>query len=81
MRLRRSLGGRRSAASAVGLPFWKPNDPDEMAMLARLVETGSVLPGSTASLRLDDVAEAFGRFGAQQHTGKIVISITPDEPG
>ena len=28
-----------------------------------------------------DVAEAFRRFGAQQHTGKIVISITPDEQG
>ncbi|MGA7690065.1 MAG: hypothetical protein WCA29_12645 [Jiangellales bacterium] len=28
-----------------------------------------------------DAAEAFRRFGAQQHTGKIVISITPDEQG
>lgn len=65
----------------VGMPFWKPNDPDEMAMLARLIEKGTLAPVIDSVYPVDDVAEAFRRFGAQQHTGKIVISITPDEQG
>lgn len=65
----------------VGMPFWKPNDPDEMATLAHLVEEGLVTPVIDSVYPIGDIAEAFRRFGAQQHTGKIVISIAPDEQG
>lgn len=65
----------------IGMPFWKPNDPDEMATLATLVQTGLVTPVIDSAYPLDDIAEAFSRFGAQQHTGKIVISIAPDDQG
>lgn len=60
----------------IGLPFWKPNDPAEMALLGRLVEQGSVTPVVDSVYPLDDVADAFRRFGDQQHVGKIVISMT-----
>ena len=68
-------------AVRVGLPFWKPNDPDEMAMLARLIEKGTLAPVIDSTYSIDDIAEAFRRFGAQQHTGKIVVSIAPHEQG
>ena len=65
----------------IGLPFWKPNDPDEMAELARLVEAGSVAPVIDSVYPMDAIADAFARFGAQQHTGKIVISVAPETDG
>lgn len=65
----------------IGVPFWKPNDPDEMALMARLVDQESVSPVIDSVYPLDGIADAFRRFGAQQHTGKIVISIAPDTPG
>lgn len=63
----------------IGLPLWKPNDPEEMAVLARLIDQGSVVPVVDSVYPLDDIANAFRRFGAQQHTGKIVISVTSGE--
>ena len=65
----------------IGLPFWKPNDPDEMAVLARLVDQGSVTPVIDGVYPIDAVADAFRRFGAQRHTGKIVIAVAPDAAG
>lgn len=65
----------------VGVPFWKPNDPHEMAVLARLVDQGSVTPVIDSVYPIDEIADAFRRLGAQQHTGKIVISVAPDSPG
>ena len=62
----------------IGLPFWKPNDPAEMAVLARLVDQGSVAPVIDGVYPIDAIADAFRRFGAQQHTGKIVISVASD---
>lgn len=59
----------------IGMPLWRPNDPGEMAVLARLIEAGSLSPLIDSVYSLDDIAEAFGRFGAQQHTGKIVIRV------
>ncbi len=62
----------------IGLPFWKPNDPDEMATLARLIDRAEVAPVVDSIYEMDEIADAFRRFGAQQHTGKIVIAITPE---
>ncbi len=65
----------------IGLPFWKPNDPAEMATLAGLIERGALAPVIDSVYPIDDVADAFRRFGAQQHTGKIVISVAKDDQG
>lgn len=72
-----------SAGSSLklGVPFWRPNDPDEMAVLTRHVDQGSVVPLIDSVYPLDDIAEAFRRFGAQRHTGKIVISVAPQAGG
>lgn len=66
-----------SAASdtTIGVPLWKPNDPGEVALLGSLLEDGSVVPVIDRVYPLDAVADAFGRFAAQQHIGKIVISL------
>ncbi|MFN0282039.1 MAG: NAD(P)-dependent alcohol dehydrogenase [Kineosporiaceae bacterium] len=59
----------------VGLPFWRPNHPDDVTALSRLLESGSVVPVVDSVVPLDQVPDAFRRFGAQLHTGKIVITI------
>lgn len=59
----------------VSVPLWRPNHPQDVAFLTGLLETGSVTPLIDSVVPLDDIAEAFRRFGAQEHTGKIVITI------
>ena len=59
----------------VGVPLWRPNDVDDAAFLTRLLEQGSVVPVVDSVFPLAETAEAFRRFAAQRHTGKIVISI------
>jgi NADPH:quinone reductase-like Zn-dependent oxidoreductase len=65
----------RFSSSTVGLPFWRPNDPDDVAALTRLLERGAVRPVVDSVVTLDQVPEAFARFGAQQHIGKIAVSV------
>jgi NADPH:quinone reductase-like Zn-dependent oxidoreductase len=60
----------------VSVPRWRANDPDETQALTRLLEQGAVTPVVDSVVALDDAADAFRRFGAQQHVGKIVISVT-----
>jgi len=57
----------------VGLPRWKPNDDADVSFLSRLMDRGAVSPLVDSVFDLGDIAEAFRRFGAQQHTGKIVL--------
>jgi NADPH:quinone reductase-like Zn-dependent oxidoreductase len=64
------LGSRK-----VGVPLWQPNNTKDMAFLTRLLQGGSVTPVVDQVFPLSEIAEAFRRFGAQQHTGKIVITI------
>lgn len=61
--------------TTVGVPLWKPNDPSEMADLSQMLQTGAIAPVIDSVYPLDDIAEAFGRFGAQKHVGKIVITV------
>jgi NADPH:quinone reductase-like Zn-dependent oxidoreductase len=67
----RSLAGSRRVA----VPMWRANDAAETATLARLLEQGAVVPVVDSVVGLDDVADGFRRFGAQQHVGKIVVSV------
>jgi NADPH:quinone reductase-like Zn-dependent oxidoreductase len=64
------VGGRR-----VGVPIWRPNDPGETAFLSGLLEDGSVVPVIDSVVPLDGVPDAFRRFGAQQHSGKIIVTM------
>lgn len=45
------------------------------ALLTRLLEQGSVVPVVDSVFRLAETAEAVRHFGAQRHTGKIVITV------
>jgi NADPH:quinone reductase-like Zn-dependent oxidoreductase len=66
-----SLAGRKK----VGVPRWRPNNTQDVAFLTRLLQAGSVAPVVDRVFPLSEIAAAFRRFGAQQHTGKIVITI------
>ena len=59
----------------VGVPLWRPNNTQNVALLTRLLEAGSVAPVVDSVFPLSEIAAAFRRFGAQQHAGKIVITI------
>jgi NADPH:quinone reductase-like Zn-dependent oxidoreductase len=59
----------------VGVPLWRPNNPQDIAFLTRLLQARSVAPVVDRVFPLSEAAAAFRRFGAQQHTGKIVITI------
>lgn len=72
------VGGPISSAFSdrrVGVPFWKPNNPADVALLSRLVETGQVRPVIDSVRPLEELPDAFRRFGAQQHSGKLVITV------
>jgi NADPH:quinone reductase-like Zn-dependent oxidoreductase len=60
----------------VGVPFWRPNGAEDVAFLRALLESGAVSPVIDSVHSLDEVPKAFRRFGAQQHTGKIVITVS-----
>jgi NADPH:quinone reductase-like Zn-dependent oxidoreductase len=62
--------------SKIDVPRWRPNDPTDVAYLAALLESGQVAPVIDSVRPLEELPEAFRRFGAQQHTGKIVITVS-----
>jgi NADPH:quinone reductase-like Zn-dependent oxidoreductase len=64
------VGSRR-----VGVPIWRANDPAEVATLSGLLASRAVVPVVDSVVRFEDVADAFRRFAAQQHVGKIVVSV------
>ena len=59
----------------VGVSLWRPNNSQDVAFLTQLLQAGSVVPVVDRIFPLGQIAAAFRRFGAQQHTGKIVITI------
>jgi NADPH:quinone reductase-like Zn-dependent oxidoreductase len=59
----------------VGVPLWRPNNAQDVALLTQLLQAGSIAPVVDSVFPLTEVAAAFRRLGAQQHTGKIVITI------
>lgn len=64
-----------AGTKTVGVPLWKPNDTGDTAFLFELIEAGSVVPVVDSVFPLEEVPDAFRRFAAQEHTGKIVIAI------
>jgi NADPH:quinone reductase-like Zn-dependent oxidoreductase len=59
----------------IGVALLRPNNTEDVAFLTLLLQAGSVAPVVENVFPLSEVAAAFRRFGAQQHTGKIVIAI------
>jgi NADPH:quinone reductase-like Zn-dependent oxidoreductase len=62
--------------TAVGVPMWRPNDPTDVAYLSALLESGQVVPVIDSVRPLEELPTAFDRFGAQQHTGKVVLTVS-----
>ena len=62
----------------VGVPMWRPNAPADVAFLAALLESGEVSPVIDSVRPLDEVQDAFRRFGAQEHTGKLVLTVSTE---
>jgi NADPH:quinone reductase-like Zn-dependent oxidoreductase len=60
----------------VNVPFWHANAAGDVALLGGLLETGALVPVIDSVRPLEEVADAFRRFGAQEHTGKIVLSVS-----
>jgi NADPH:quinone reductase-like Zn-dependent oxidoreductase len=61
--------------SHISVPNWKPNDPSETAALTTLLESGAVTPMIDSVVPFDGIPDAFRRFAAQEHTGKIGITL------
>ena len=55
------------------VPFVAKNDPDGLALLAELVERGTITPVIDQRFELSETAEAVRRLGAG-HVGKVVIN-------
>jgi NADPH:quinone reductase-like Zn-dependent oxidoreductase len=55
--------------------LWRPDNAQDVAFPTRLLQAGSAAPVVDRVFALSQVAAALRRFGAQQHTGKIVITI------
>ena len=60
----------------VNVPFWHANAAADVALLGDLLQTGALVPVLDSVRPLEEVADAFRRFGAQEHTGKIVLSVS-----
>ena len=60
--------------SHISVPKWKPNDPSETAALTTMLESGTVAPVIDSVVPFDAIPNAFRRFAAQEHTGKIAIT-------
>jgi NADPH:quinone reductase-like Zn-dependent oxidoreductase len=65
-----ATGGQR-----LGIAYWKPFDPDDVAMLSRLLETRAIAPVIDRRFPLDQVPEAL-RYVEDGHAlGKVVITV------
>ena len=58
--------------------MWRPNAPADVTFRAALLESGQVSPVTDSVRPLEDVQDAFRRLGAQQHTGRLVLTVASD---
>ena len=63
---------------ALGVPHWNASDRDQLASLCRLVQEGVLVPVVDSTVALDGVPDAFRRFGASRHVGKIAVRIADE---
>lgn len=50
----------------------------DLAYMNDLFEAGKVVPVTDGPYRLSEVPEAFRRYGAGRHAGKVVITVESD---
>jgi NADPH:quinone reductase-like Zn-dependent oxidoreductase len=67
-----ALGGRPRV-----VPFVAKSDPKDLALLAELVEGGTITPVIDRRFALSETAEAVRLLGAGHMRGKVVINIPP----
>jgi len=66
-----SLGGSKQ----MGVFMWRPNHPEDMEFLKRLLETGKIKPLIDRSFELSEVPEALRYQQQGLARGKVVISV------
>jgi NADPH:quinone reductase-like Zn-dependent oxidoreductase len=65
----------RTGSQRIGLGMWEPNNKEDLAVLAELLEAGKMSPIIDRRYPLHEVPEAFRRLASGQHKGKIVITV------
>lgn len=72
-----AAGGAVSAfgSKQVRVPMWKANKPSDVAYLTGLIERGSLVPAIDSTYSIEQIPDAFRRYGAQLHCGKIAITV------
>jgi NADPH:quinone reductase-like Zn-dependent oxidoreductase len=61
-------------------PFASRENGEDLSVLKELIESGQVTPVIERTFPLTDAAEALDHYGAGHARGKIVITVTQDEP-
>jgi NADPH:quinone reductase-like Zn-dependent oxidoreductase len=62
----------------MGVVMWKPNDQQDLAILAELLEAEAVVPVIDRRYHLSEVPEALRYLEEEPHLGKIVITVADD---
>ena len=65
----------RMGSQQIGLGMWEPNNKEDLADLAELLEAGKIAPIIDRRYRLHEAPDAFRRLASGQHQGKIVITV------
>jgi NADPH:quinone reductase-like Zn-dependent oxidoreductase len=68
-----AIGSRRLGL----MTAWKPDDPQDMAEVLRLVQAGTLRPVIDREVPLEDVPDAYRRMIAGDARGKLVIAVDP----
>jgi NADPH:quinone reductase-like Zn-dependent oxidoreductase len=58
-----------------GRPFLSGSNPEDLALLKELVETGKMKPVIDRTYRLSETPEALGYVGEGHARGKVVITV------
>ena len=66
----------RTGSQQMGIVMWKPNDKEDLALLAKLFEAGKVVPVIDRRYPLSQVPEALRYLAEEPHLGKIVITVS-----
>ena len=59
----------------MGIVMWKPNNQEDLAILAELFETGNLSPVIDRCYPLSEVPEAMRYLEAGHAKGKVVITV------
>ena len=65
----------RTGSQKMGIVMWKPNEREDLALLAELFEAGKVVPVIDRRYPLSEVPEALRYLQDEPHLGKIVITM------